>query len=313
MTQLTVADAQLVSIQVTPANPAIVKGATVQLTATGSFTNSTQQDITSQVTWASSDSAIASVSNASGSYGLVTGAGQGQAAITATLGSIQATVTVGVTIDPNSPVSLTAVASPNIILNDGTDASTISVKVEPADSAGAVADGTVIDFQVTQGTGALSASSATTVNGAASVTLTSNTSGVVTVTATVHGTAISNYAPVSVTSQLSDALGKSIILAATKDLGGNVQPGSIFGFYIMNFSNRPFDLTQYQFKNGTTVLTTITSSTALNGGHLLPGEAAGIIFQLTTSKVDNGFQAGYLLTDQGTGTNFGVSVAYVIP
>ena len=310
---LTVTNAQLSSIQVTPANPAVVKGGTVQLTATGTFTDTTQQDITSQVVWSSSDTAVATVSNAYGSNGLVSGTGAGSSSLTATYGSVQGGVTLSVSVDPNSPVSLTAVASPNIILNDGTDASTISVTVEPVDSTGSIVDGTRVDFQVTQGTGALSAASATTVSGVASVTLTSTSSGVVTVTATVQGTGISNYAPVYVTAHLYDALGKSIIFSASKDSSGNVLSGSAFGFYIMNFSNRPFDLTLYQFSDGPTTLYSTSSPTALNGGHLLPGESTGIIFQLSTDQSDQGLQAHYLLTDPATTTSFGVSVAYVIP
>ena len=310
---LAVTNAQLSSIQVTPANPAVVKGSTVQLTAIGSFTNGAQQDITSQVVWRSSDTAVATVSNASGSNGLVTGAGQGQIDITATLGSVQASVTLGVTVDHNSPISLTAVASPNIILNNSSDASTISVTVEPVDSAGAVVDGTQIDFQITGGAGTLSVAQALTVNGVATVDLTSASTGVVTVTATVDGTSISNYSPVYVTPHLYDALGKSIIFSATKDNGGNIQAGSAFGFYITNFSNRPFDLVLYQFSNGGSPPLYSTSDPAkLNGGHLLPGESTGTIFTLSTNQ-PNSLQAGYLLTDQATTTSFGVSVAYLIP
>lgn len=313
--QLTVTNAQLSSIQVTPANPAVVKGGTAQLTATGTFTDTTQQDITSQVVWSSSDTAKATVSNAGGSNGLVSGAGAGQATITATLGSVQGSATLTVNVDPSSPVSLTAVASPNIILDNGTDATTISVTVEPVDSAGSIADGTQVDFQITQGSGNLSASSAMTTSGVASVTLTSATDGVVTVTATVNGASISNYAPVYVTSHLYDALGKSIIFSATKDGSGNVQAGSAFGFYIINYSNRPFDLSLYQFSNGNNTLYSTSSATALNGGHLLAGESTGIIFQLATDQPDNGLQAHYLLTDQATSppASFGVSVEYVIP
>ncbi len=310
---LTVTNAQLSSILVTPSSPAVVKGGTVQLTATGTFTDTTQQDITSQVVWSSSDTAVATVSNASGSNGLVSGTGAGSSSLTATYGSVQGSVTLSVSVDPNSPVSLTAVASPNIILNDGADASTISVTVEPVDSAGAVADGTQVDFQITQGTGTLSAVSATTVSGVASVNLTSTPSGVVTVTATVNGTSISNYAPVYVTPHLYDALGKSIIFSAAKNSSGNVVKGSAFGFYIMNFSNRPFDLTLYQFSDGGSTLYSTSSATALNGGHLLPGESTGIIFQLSQDQPDNGLQAHYLVTDQATSNSFGVSVAYVIP
>ena len=52
---LTVTAAALVSIAVTPANPSIAKGLTQQFTATGTFTDNSTQNLTSQVTWASAD------------------------------------------------------------------------------------------------------------------------------------------------------------------------------------------------------------------------------------------------------------------
>ena len=47
----------LTSIAVTPANPTIQTGATQQFTATGTYSDNTTQNITSQVTWASNTSA----------------------------------------------------------------------------------------------------------------------------------------------------------------------------------------------------------------------------------------------------------------
>jgi uncharacterized protein YjdB len=311
-TPLSVTNAQLTSIQVTPANPAAVVGGTVQMTAIGAFTDTSQQDITSQVTWASSDTTVAGVSNAASSKGLVTGNGVGQSTITATFGAIQGSATATISSDPNSPVSLTAVAAPDLILNDGADASTITVTVKPADSGGVIADGTVIDFQITQGTGTLSAASAMTSGGMATVSLTSMDTGVVTVTATVHNTAISNFAAVYATPHLYDALSKSIVLSVMTQ-GNVVKAGSIFGFYITNHSNRQFDIDQYQFMDGATVLGTITSTSALNGGHLLAGETTGILFQLSQDRTDSGFSATYSLTDPVTATSFNLSVTYVLP
>ena len=71
-TTLTVTDATLVSIEVTPAAPSITNSLTQQFTATGTLSDSSTQDLTTQVTWASSDSAVATVSNAAGSNGLAT-------------------------------------------------------------------------------------------------------------------------------------------------------------------------------------------------------------------------------------------------
>jgi trimeric autotransporter adhesin len=80
---VTVTVATLMSITITPPNASVAKGTSQQLIATGTFTDQTTQDLTRFVSWTSSDSTIAAVSNAAGSRGLATGTGVGSATITA--------------------------------------------------------------------------------------------------------------------------------------------------------------------------------------------------------------------------------------
>src|SRR5207237_1369600 len=68
-TLLTVTAATLASIDVTPTDPSIAKGTTLQFTATGHYTDGTIQNLTASATWISTMLA-ASVSNAPGSKGL---------------------------------------------------------------------------------------------------------------------------------------------------------------------------------------------------------------------------------------------------
>ena len=82
-TVLTVTPAVLTSITVTPANTAIAVGATRQFTATGHYSDASSQDLTIAVTWSSSATAAATVSNAGGSEGLATGVAAGTTTITA--------------------------------------------------------------------------------------------------------------------------------------------------------------------------------------------------------------------------------------
>jgi hypothetical protein len=56
---VTVGPAQLVSISVTPANPVVAAGASEQFTATGTFTDGTNQDLTASANWSSSAQFIA--------------------------------------------------------------------------------------------------------------------------------------------------------------------------------------------------------------------------------------------------------------
>jgi len=89
---LTVTNASLLSIVVSPANPSIPLGTLQQFTATGNFSDGTTQDITGTVTWTSSNNRVASITTG----GLATARNLGSVTITATSGSVsgstQATV-----------------------------------------------------------------------------------------------------------------------------------------------------------------------------------------------------------------------------
>ncbi len=95
-TTLTVTPAELVSIIVTPNNPSIRNGTTQQFAATGVYTDTSTQDITTEVTWSSSSTGIATISNAGGSEGLASSVSAGTTTITATSGLISGNKTLTV-------------------------------------------------------------------------------------------------------------------------------------------------------------------------------------------------------------------------
>ncbi len=82
---LTVSSATLNSIAVTPGTISLGAKGTQQFTATGTFTDGSTQDISADVTWASSSSSVASIG---AQTGLAVGQGSGTTEITATLGSV---------------------------------------------------------------------------------------------------------------------------------------------------------------------------------------------------------------------------------
>jgi hypothetical protein len=100
---LTVSLPTLLSIVVTPSTPTIYQGTAIQLKATGTYADGSSVDVTSTVTWSSSDINIANVS----ATGLVQSFGLGTATITATHGSI--TGTASLTVVP--PFAWTATGS----------------------------------------------------------------------------------------------------------------------------------------------------------------------------------------------------------
>jgi hypothetical protein len=114
-TVLAVTAAALQSIAVTPANPTIAKGLTQQFTATGTYSDSSTQNLTGQVTWTSSDTSVASVTAA----GLATGTAPGTAAITAMLDGHSASTMLVVTtqILPPPPPLLVTLTSVQTLKN----------------------------------------------------------------------------------------------------------------------------------------------------------------------------------------------------
>ena len=110
-TVLTVSAAVLRSIAVTPANPSVPKGGTEQFTATGTYSDNSTQSLTSQVTWVSATSSVATISDSSGSQGLATGLALGTSSVSATLNgltgstvlTVSAAVLQSIAVSPASP------------------------------------------------------------------------------------------------------------------------------------------------------------------------------------------------------------------
>ena len=124
---LTVGPPRLESIGVEPAEAAIALGQPLQYTAMGTYEDATTADITSRVTWQSSDTTVATID----STGLVTSLSEGTIEITATLGEIT-----------SAPQTLT-VGQPGLISIRVTPADTTTIA--PGDSLQYVATGTYTD------------------------------------------------------------------------------------------------------------------------------------------------------------------------
>jgi uncharacterized protein YjdB len=95
-TTLTVSSGTLVSVAITPANSTVSKGSTQQFTATGTFSDSTTQDITSNVHWSSSSASVATIANAPSTAGLATTVGVGTTTIGANSGGVTSSTSLTV-------------------------------------------------------------------------------------------------------------------------------------------------------------------------------------------------------------------------
>jgi uncharacterized protein YjdB len=83
---LTVGNAVVTSLQLTPANPSVVVGLALGVQATARLSNGQDQDVTNQVSWVSSNTSTVSALASFGSWYFFRGINPGAATITATLG-----------------------------------------------------------------------------------------------------------------------------------------------------------------------------------------------------------------------------------
>ncbi len=119
---LTVTPAILQSIALAPINPAMGAGQSTQFTATGSYSDGTTQDVTSSVTWNSSNMAAVTV-NATGS---AFGTAPGTATVTATSGGVSSNTVLTVAGYSVGGTQSLFPAGASVTLLNGTDSLTLT-------------------------------------------------------------------------------------------------------------------------------------------------------------------------------------------
>jgi hypothetical protein len=138
---LTVTPAVLKSISVTPSGASIPIGAKQQFTATGTYSNGMTKDITASATWTSTNTQVATVSDAIGTKGLATAAGIGTTTVIATFSGVTSNA-VTLTVSPAALTSITVTPSnPTIALG-----SVVGLQFK---ALGTFSDGTAQDLTAT--------------------------------------------------------------------------------------------------------------------------------------------------------------------
>ena len=190
-TTLTVTPPVLTSIDVTPADPSIALGTNQPFTATGTFSDSSTQDITTSVTWSSTSPSVATVSNAAGTEGLATSVSEGATTITATDTGTAIAGSTTLTVTPPVLTSIDVIpADPSIALGTA----------QPFTATGTFSDSTTQDLTTSVTWSSTSESVATVSNAAGTEGLaTSVSEGATTITATDSGTAIAGSTTLTVT------------------------------------------------------------------------------------------------------------------
>jgi trimeric autotransporter adhesin len=107
---------QIISLSLSPTSAYILPTSTQQFSATATFGNNTTGDVTSQVTWLSSATNVATID----SSGLATGVALGSATITAKSNNSSVTSTALLTVSTKIITSITVIPSdPSISLSAG--------------------------------------------------------------------------------------------------------------------------------------------------------------------------------------------------
>lgn len=170
--KVTVSSATISSITVTPATPSVAKGLSKQFVATGTFSDNTTQDITLDVSWISTTTTFATVSDAESSKGLAKAVDIGASTITATFG--------GVSGSTEMTVAKAAVKSITI---SPANPSALSLSTQKFTATGTYSDDTTADITSTAAWSS-SGTSCATMNGGVATTLAPGSSAI---SATLEG------------------------------------------------------------------------------------------------------------------------------
>ncbi len=286
------------------------------LGAVGTYSDGSTQSLTGQVQWISSSDQVVAVSNAGGSHGLMTALSAGLASVSASFAGVDSNaLSLQVIDDPNHPASISISATPNVILNNGADSTTLQATIQALQSQGVIVDGTEVNF-IIQEDGGTRTVAATTVDGVASISLTSTFNGFILVTAEVTNTDLNATTAVYSTDNfvrvLQVARGSKVVLLENNTV---YQQGSLFVLYIRNLSNRDFNVLEFLVKNGGVDFSDspVTDIAYLSGGVLEGGEYTVAGYQLDLDTPNNTISMEYILQDIPSQYKFGFGVNFNTP
>jgi Tol biopolymer transport system component/uncharacterized protein YjdB len=218
--------ATLSSIAVTPDTAAVVKDQNAFFSATGTYSDGTTADITSQATWSSDNNSVATINS---STGVATGVDVGIAAVTASMNSIISTAApltvtyrlslTGITISPTTtsiPKGQSANFTATGTYSDGTSGNVSgSVKWMSSDVNVATLNASGIATTLTQGSTTVSASVNDITSNSATLTVTEPVLAAIVVTPIAASVAIGLTTRFTATGTYTDGSIEDITFLAT--------------------------------------------------------------------------------------------------
>jgi len=236
--------------------------------------------------------AISTTVNGIATATLTSSATVGTAIVTVTAGGVLGTTTVN--FIPGAPNIINLTATPNNLSADGASTSTIRAVVNDA-RGNAVANGEVISFRVTTGTGLLSAPTATTTNGVATLTYTaSNSVGFETITA-LAANGISGSVTITLISAIvgsvtvsagsseitADGISQTLIMSTVKDINGN----NVVDGTAVNFSTSAGNLSAATSTTVNGIATATLTSSVTVGTAIVTVTAGGVLGTTTVNFI----------------------------
>ncbi|MGE4180758.1 MAG: PASTA domain-containing protein [Limisphaerales bacterium] len=259
----------LILVEVTPANLELVAGQTRQYTAMGTWSDGHQEDITSTVTWLSTEFAVASVT----AGGLATALDSGSTAIQATRDGV--TGDTSLTVNPAELVSIQVTPDVHSLLVGQSQLFTAS---------GVLSDGTGVDLS---GLVDWSSTSAGVAGINAGGTATGLSAGDTTIQATRNG--ITGTAPLTVHATVADGVPPSVAITSPANDATLTGPVDVLG--TANDANF-LKYTLQIAPAGETVFTTIAEGDApvVNGvlGQFDPTQLLNDLYTVVLTAFDKG-------------------------
>ena len=229
---LTVTDNAMTGIVVTPATASIPAGATQAFTATAQYADGTTQNVTADVTWTSSDTAVATIA----ATGTATGVAEGTATITAAHSGLTGTATLTVTEAEITELQITPATEDAIVGGPNVEFTATAI----------YSDGTSVDVTDTATWSSSDDAIATIDAGAA----TAVAAGTATITAEFDGE--TDTAELTVTDAVLDSI---VVTPATASIpAGTTQQFTAVGYY-NNGTSLDISATASWVSSATTVAT----------------------------------------------------------
>jgi Big-like domain-containing protein len=282
---LTVTNALLVSIVVTPATPAIAAGTSLQFVATGFFSDASKQFVTESAAWLSATPATATVSSVTGTKGLAKALVLGSSVITASVGAINDTATLTVSAAVLQTIAISPDA-PGVALG-----STITLAAE-----GSYSDGSKQDLTATVHWDSATTTVATISNAANPGKVTPVAKGMSVITASFTppgGVKVTGTATLTVSDAVLDSIAVTAAAATTIEKGATLQLTATGTFT----AGPTVDLTKMvTWGSDTTGVATVSNVAASAGLVTATGTGTAVITATSTAPSSTGHAVVGMLT-----------------